>query len=81
MSMATAAMLSRCCSVRVGQNPSRLFCSRPSATYSTRLWVRSFTKVRYLCPLRKAFSSTPKCGIFSALRRAKPRSTARSMMP
>src|SRR6266478_3248182 len=53
-------MLSRCFPVMVCQNPSRLLCSRSSATYRTRFRVRSFTSVRYLCPFRIAFSSTPR---------------------
>src|SRR5438874_5052605 len=57
MSSATASMLARCSAVIVDQNPSRLLCSRSSATYSTRFLFKSFTSVRYLCPLRKAFSS------------------------
>src|SRR3989442_15779691 len=59
MSMATASIPSRWVSVSVPQKPSRLSCLRSSATYSTRPRARSFTSVRYLGPLRKAFSSTP----------------------
>src|SRR6516225_6421406 len=81
MSRATASMLARCSAVIVDQNPSRLLCSRSSATYSTRFLFKSFTSVRYLCPLRKAFSSTPSWGIASAWRRARPRLTARSRIP
>src|SRR2546429_6948134 len=62
MSSATASMLARCSAVIVDQNPSRLLCSRSSATYSTRFLFKSFTSVRYLCPLRKAFSSIPSWG-------------------
>ena len=35
-----------CSSVSIPQNPSRLFCSRSSATYSTRLLRKSLTNVR-----------------------------------
>ncbi len=37
--------------------------------------------MRYLCPLRNAFSSTPSRATDSACRRFNPRFTARSMMP
>ena len=46
MSIATAPMPPICSAVRVSQNPSRLLCLRPSATYSTRPRIRSFTSVR-----------------------------------
>src|SRR5258708_557583 len=81
MSMATASIPSFCPSVRVSQNPSRLDCLRSSATYSTRGRSRSFTSVKYLCPFRKAFSSTPSRLKGSASLRFSPRSTARSMIP
>jgi hypothetical protein len=45
MSIATAAVLSGCSSLTVDQNPSRLFCSRSSATYSTQFGRRLFITV------------------------------------